>query len=60
MARIDPDEIIEGIQTLDDMKDYFEEHYRDKFISKKDLKYILPRLDEITNYLREESDYIDY
>jgi len=59
MTRIDPDEIIEGMQTLDFLANYFLEHYKDKIISKKDLNYILPKLDKITNYLREESDYID-
>jgi len=58
MARIDPDEIIEGIETLDDMKDYFQQKYEDRIISSKDTKYILKKLNEITNYLTQESGYI--
>ena len=54
---IDPDEIIEGMQDLDDLKNYFYDHYRLGIIFKKDYDYIFKRLDQITDYLIKESSY---
>ena len=57
MACIDPDEIIEGMQSLNELKDYFYDHARLGIISKKDNDFILNRLDEITDYLIDKSGY---
>ncbi len=57
MARIDPDEIIEGMQELNELKDYFYDHFRLGMIMKKDYDYIFERLDEITDYLIDKSGY---
>ena len=57
MSRIDPDEIIEGMQDLNELKDYFYDHFRLGMIMKKDYDYIFERLDEITDYLIDKSGY---
>jgi len=54
---IDPDNIIEGMQDLDNLKDYFYDHARLGMISKKDYDYVDERLDEITDYLIDKSGY---
>ena len=55
--KIDPDEIIEGMRLLDELKDYFYDHSRLGIISKKDDDYIYERLDEITDYLIDKSGF---
>ena len=59
MARIDPDEIIEGMQELNELKDYFYNHFSLGLIMQKDYDYIFKRLDEITDYLIDKSGYSD-
>jgi len=54
---IDPDNIIEGMQDLDDLKNYFYDHYRLGIIFKKDYDYVYERLDEITDYLIDKSGF---
>ena len=57
MARIDPDEIIEEMQSLNELKDQFYDRFRLGMIMKKDYDYIFKRLDEITDYLINQSGY---
>jgi len=54
---IDPDNIIEGMQDLDDLKNYFYDRYRLGIIFKKDYDYVYERLDEITDYLIDKSGF---
>ena len=56
-GKIDPDEIIEGMQTLEELKAYFRDHHDNGFITLKDFSYCLIKLDEITRYLVKRSDY---
>ena len=58
MGKIDPDEIVEGMQDLDQLKNYFYDHYKLGIIFKKDYDYCFKRLDEITDYLIERSGYV--
>ena len=57
MARIDPDEIIEEMQSLNELKDQFYDRFRLGMIMKKDYDYIFKRLDEITDYLIDKSGF---
>ena len=56
-TKIDPDEIIEGMQDLEDLKIYFRDHHDYGYITLKDFSYILIKLDEITQYLNKKSGF---
>ena len=45
------------MQDLDDLKNYFYDHYRLGIIFKKDYDYVYERLDEITDYLIDKSGF---
>ncbi len=58
MARIDPDDIIEGMESIRELEDYFYKKAESGIISKKDWDYIFPRLEELKDYLTDKSGYI--